>query len=132
MAGRVDNLPPLRASSEPSDHGFMRSLPNDRDLARFVPRVSLTLIAGFVLFLVSAGLYALPALRAPVPPGAIADYRKERVMERLEGKVLWFLTGSMITVTLIGTIPRGMRRPGPGAGHPASPSGDRSGQADPP
>jgi hypothetical protein len=130
MAGKLGNLPPLRASSEPGDHGFMRNLPDDRDLVRFVPRVSLTLIAGFVVFLVSAGLYALPALREPVPPGAIADYRKERVMARLEGKVLWFLAGSMITVTLLSTIPRGTRKSGPGVTHSVSSSGDQGGQAD--
>jgi hypothetical protein len=89
-----------------------RGLPDDRDLARFVPRITILLVAGFALFLLSAGLYVLPVLREPPPPGAIPDYRKERVIARLEGKVLWFLAGSMITVTLIGTRGGRKRRSG--------------------
>ncbi len=87
-----------------------RNRPDDRDLARFAPRITLTLLAGFALFLVSAGLYVLPALREPAPPGAISDYHKERVISRLDGKVLWFLAASMIVVTVIGTLPRPGRR----------------------
>jgi hypothetical protein len=84
-----------------------RGQPDDRDLARFFPRVTLAIAAGLLLFLVSAGLYALPVLLEPPPPGAIADYHKEKVRARLQGKVIWFLAGSLFTVTLVFALPRG-------------------------
>lgn len=77
-----------------------------------MPRISLLVAAGFALFLLSAGLYVLPVLREAPPPGAIADYQKERVRARLEGKVLYFLAGSMVTVTLLYTLPRRRRERG--------------------
>ena len=70
-----------------------------------MPRIALLLVAGFCLFLAATGLYILPTLRETSPPGAIPDYRKERIIARLEGKVLWFLVGSMLTVTILGTLP---------------------------
>jgi hypothetical protein len=90
-----------------------RGKPEDRDLARFAPRVTLTLLAGFVVFLLTATLYVLPVLREPAPPGAIPDYHKERVMARLEGKVHYFLIGSFVGVTLLsirGLLPGTSRR----------------------
>ncbi len=84
-----------------------KALPQDRDLSRYVPRITLSLAGGFLLFLLSAGLYVLPVLLETPPPGAITDYHKERVRARLEGKVLWFLGGSMIVVTLLTALPRG-------------------------
>ena len=84
--------------------------PSDRELARFFPRIAISLLSGFIVFLVVTGLYVLPVLRQDPPPGAIADWHKEQVMARLEGKVLWFLAGSMISVTLLFTLrPRNRR-----------------------
>ena len=83
-----------------------KAQPDDRDLARFFPRIALLLIGGFALFLVSAGLYLLPVLGETPPPGAIPDWRKERVVARMEGKVMWFLSGSMLVVAALGTLPR--------------------------
>ncbi len=68
--------------------------------------MTLSLAVGFLLFLLSAGLYALPVLLEPAPPGAIPDYHKERVRERMHGKVLWFLAGSLLSATLVGAWPR--------------------------
>jgi hypothetical protein len=78
----------------------------------FAPRVTLMLVAGFLLFLVAAGLYVLPVLLEPAPPGAIVDYHKERVMARLEGKVIYLLVGSMLLAVLVGlrTLAPGDRR----------------------
>ncbi len=63
---------------------------------RFRPRVTLALLGGVVLFVISSALYALPALLETPPPGAIADYTEERVRARLEGKALWLLAGSLV------------------------------------
>lgn len=71
-------------------------------MARFVPRVTLTLLAGFLLFVLIAGLYALPVMLEATPPGAIPDYAKERVMARLEGKVLWMLAASLLAAVALG------------------------------
>jgi hypothetical protein len=93
-----------------------RGKPEDRDLARFAPRVTLTLLAGFAVFLLAAGLYVLPVLLEPVPPGAIPDYRKERVIARLDGKVPYFLLGSFVGMTLLsirGWLPGTRRRDRP-------------------
>ena len=68
-----------------------------------MPRITLLLVAGLALFTLSAGLYVLPVLREPVPVGAIPDYVKERVAARLEGKLPWFLAGSMLTVGILYT-----------------------------
>ena len=70
--------------------------------------MTLTLLAGFAVFLLSAGLYVLPVLLEPAPPGAIEDYHKERVVARLEGKTRYFLFGSFLGVTLLSI--RAMRR----------------------
>jgi hypothetical protein len=72
-----------------------------RSGSRFAPRITLTLLAGFALFLLSAGIYVLPVLLEPAPPGAIPDWHKERVIARLDGKVLYFLFGSFLGVTLL-------------------------------
>ena len=91
----------------------MRGKPADHDLARFAPRVTLTLVAGFVVFLVAAALYVLPVLTEPAPPGAIPDYHKERVIARLDGKVHYFLIASFVGVTLLsirGWLPGTSRR----------------------
>lgn len=88
--------------------------PDDRDLVRFGPRVTLALLLGFLLFLASAGIYVAPTLLEPAPPDAISDYYRERVAARLEGKVTYFLLGSFVVATLLtirGLRP-GTRRPG--------------------
>ncbi len=97
----------------PAMIGPLRPRPDDRDLSRFTPRITATLIAGFVLFLLSTGLYVLPVLMEPAPPGAIADWHRERVKARLDGKVRYFLVGSFLGVTLLsirGLLPGTGRR----------------------
>ena len=79
---------------------------DDRELSRFIPRVTLSLAAGFLLFLLSSGLYVLPVLLEPAPPGAIPDYHKERVRARMQGKVIWFLVGSFLCASLVTARPR--------------------------
>jgi hypothetical protein len=74
----------------------MKGLPRDQDLARFAPRLTVTLLAGFALFLVLSALWTLPVLIEPAPPGAIPDYMRERVMARLDGVVGWLFGGSML------------------------------------
>jgi hypothetical protein len=49
-----------------------------------------------VLFLFVSLVFALPALLETPPPGAIPDYLQQRVMARLEGKLLWLFTASML------------------------------------
>ncbi len=80
---------------------------NDRELSRFFPRITLSLVAGFLLFLLSSGLYVLPVLLEPAPPGAILDYHQERVRARMQGKVIWFLVGSFLCTALVSARPRG-------------------------
>ena len=96
---------PLRRCTTPRDDSRMpqptrtqgpRKGPGDRDLAHFAPRVTVTLLAGVVLFGLASLLYSLPVLLESPPPGAIPDYAKERVAAHLEGKVLWILTASML------------------------------------
>ena len=77
-------------------------MPSSERAPRFVPRVALLVMTGFGLFVLSAGLYVLPVLTAPAPPGAIADYTAERVRARLEGKVPAFLLGSFAAAALLG------------------------------
>ncbi len=69
---------------------------------RFVPRVALLFAAAFLIFSLSTGLYVLPVLREPAPPGAIEDYYAERARARLSGKVPWFLVGSFAAAALLG------------------------------
>ncbi len=91
----------------------MPARPDDSDLGRFAPRVTLTLLAAFGVFLLTAGLYVLPVLLEPAPPGAIADWHRERVAARLHGKVRYFLFGSFLGVTLLsirGLLPGTARR----------------------
>ena len=76
--------------------------PSDSALASFAPRVTIMLISGFLIFMVAAGIYVLPVYFEPAPPGAIADYYEQRVIARLEGKVLWILIPSFIASALLG------------------------------
>ena len=76
--------------------------PSQRHSAGFFPRVTLLILLGFALFLASAGLYALPVLLEAPPVGAIDDYREQRVIARLEGKTIYFLTGSFLVAALLG------------------------------
>ena len=78
-----------------------RRAPDDRDLGRFLPRVTIAVLAGFALFAVLALGYALPDCWSEPPPGAIPDYCQERVKARLEGKVTWMLAGSFLTVAAL-------------------------------
>ena len=91
----------------------MKGQPHDRDLARFAPRLTVTLLFGFALFAVASLLWALPVLLESPPPGAIPDYVRERVMARLEGVVGWIFGASMLLAAfasirglLPGTRPR--------------------------
>ncbi len=68
--------------------------------------MTLSLAAGFLLFLLSSGLYVLPVLLEPAPPGVILDYHKERVRARMHGKVIWFLVGSFLCTSLVSARPR--------------------------
>lgn len=91
----------------------MKGRPRDQDLARFAPRLTVTLLAGFALFVVAAGLWVLPVLLEPPPPGAIPDYVRERVAARLDGVVLWLFTGAMLVASFAsirGVLPGTRRR----------------------
>lgn len=70
----------------------------DRDIAAFAPRITIMVLFSLVLFTLLAGLYVLPVLLETPPPGAISDYTQQRVMARLEGKTLWILAASFLTV----------------------------------
>lgn len=85
----------------------------DPSIARFAPRVTVLIVAGLIFFLISSLVYVLPVLLESAPPGAIADYTKERVAERMEGKAMWFLTGSLLFALFLGMrgwLPGGTRR----------------------
>jgi len=89
-------------------------LKNQADYERFAPRVTISLLMGFVLFLVLALLYSLPAWLETPPPDAIADYTQERVRARLEGKVFWIFAFSMLAAAFAGVrgiLPGTRRRP---------------------
>jgi cell shape-determining protein MreD len=73
----------------------------ERDLARFAPRITVTLIAGFAIFMLAALVYVLPVLLDTPPPGAVEDYQRERVMARLEGRLPWLIAGSFLAATLL-------------------------------
>ncbi len=90
-----------------------RGKPGDRDLARFAPRIAVTVLAGFALFLVASMVWVLPTMMETPPPGAIPDYTKERVMARLTGAVAPLFTGSMLIAafaSIRGLIPGTRRR----------------------
>ncbi len=73
-----------------------------RPVQRFAPKITLLVLAGFVLFFASLFLYSLPAMFETAPPGAVESWHAERVKQRLRGKVHWFLVGSFGAVTAIG------------------------------
>jgi hypothetical protein len=89
--------------------------PDDPELARFAPRVSIMLVSGCLLFLISALAYVAPILLEAPPPGAVADWHQQRVQAHLEGKVLYILFASFIVAALLGArgwLPgTGPRRP---------------------
>ncbi len=90
-----------------------RGGPGDRDLASFAPRLTVTILAGFAFFGVASALWVLPALMETPPPGAIADYTKERVMARLDGAVAPLFAGSMLAAafaSIRGLLPGTRRR----------------------
>lgn len=60
----------------------------------FVPRFTLFILAGLVLFVLLAMLYALPVMLEEPPPGASPDYVQERVRARLDGKSGWIMVGA--------------------------------------
>ena len=87
--------------------------PHDRDLAAFAPRITIMVLASMLLFTLLAGLYVLPVLLEPPPLGAIPDYTQQRVMARLEGKTLWLLCASFLTIAglaIRGILPGTRRR----------------------
>jgi len=97
----------------PPPRGRSRDTPGDRDLARFAPRLTITILAGFALFLAACTLWVLPALMETPPPGAIPDYTRERVMAKLDGAVAPLFTGSMLVAALAsirGLLPGTRRR----------------------
>lgn len=67
-----------------------------------VPRMTLTVLAGFALFVVLTLLYSLPVLLESPPEGAIPSYTAERVKSHLDGKVTWLLAASFVIVGAIG------------------------------
>ncbi|MFQ5699937.1 MAG: hypothetical protein ACE5IL_16870 [Myxococcota bacterium] len=77
-----------------------------------MPRITLTLLLGTVIFLISAGVWIWPVLMQDPPPGAIADWTVERVRARLDGVVLWLILGAFVAAAVVvarGWLP-GMRR----------------------
>lgn len=79
-----------------------RGRPDDPELARFAPRVTIMLVAGFLLFLLSTLVYVSPILLETPPPGAVTDWHEQRVRAHLEGKVLYFLFPSFAIAALLG------------------------------
>ncbi len=70
---------------------------------RFVPRATLILGGGILLFFLSSMTYALvPVMLGPIPENAADSYVEERVKARLAGKIPWFLGTSMIVAGAIG------------------------------
>jgi hypothetical protein len=88
---------------------------HDRDPTVFVPRIALTIVTGLLIFVAAALLYSLPVMLEEPPPGAIADWTRERVRAHLEGKVTWLLAGSFVVAALLAA--RGWI-PGTGRGRP--------------
>lgn len=83
----------------------MRVPPRAPGPDRFVPRTTLILAGGFVLFLAVSLLYALPVLLEPVPEGAAPDYLAERVRAHLAGKTMIFLALSILAVAALAARP---------------------------
>lgn len=67
-----------------------------------MPRVTVLLLAGFVVAVAAMYVYVIPVLNQPEPPGAVAEWRNEQIKERLRGKVHLFLLGSYASVAAIG------------------------------
>ena len=86
----------------------------DRDSVRFAPRVAVAMLAAGALFVLLSLLYALPTLLETTPAGAIPDYRRERVVARMDGKVPWLLASSCAIATglaMRGILPGSGRQP---------------------
>jgi hypothetical protein len=79
-----------------------RGRADDRDATAFAPRVTVTLLFGFAIFLVVALLYTLPVLLEEPPPGAIQDWVRERVRARLAGKTLYLIVASILAAAALG------------------------------
>jgi hypothetical protein len=90
-----------------------RGRTHDRDATAFAPRITLTLLFGLVIFLAVALLWVLPVLLEEPPPGAIQDWRLERVRALLAGKALYLLVASLLAAAALGA--RGWL-PGTGGG----------------
>jgi hypothetical protein len=67
----------------------------------FLPRATLLILSGFVLFVLLAMLYSLPVMLEEPPPGASPDYMKERVHAHLDGKITWIMAGAFGIVALV-------------------------------
>lgn len=67
----------------------------------FVPRATLFILSGFVVFVLLAMLYSLPVMLEEPPPGASPDYVKERVRAHLDGKIPWIMVGAFGIVALV-------------------------------
>jgi hypothetical protein len=72
------------------------------DMVRFVPRLTLILLLGFVVSIGAMWLYVLPVLNQAPPPGAVPEWQDEQIKQRLRGKVHWFLLGSYGAVAALG------------------------------
>ncbi|HKC50831.1 MAG TPA: hypothetical protein VKF60_08565 [Myxococcota bacterium] len=70
-----------------------------------MPRATLILAGGFVLFLAVSLLYSLPVMLEPVPDGATPDYLAERVRAHLAGKTFIFLALSILAVAAFSARP---------------------------
>ncbi len=81
-------------------------------MVRFVPRLTLILVVGFVVSIAAMYVYVLPVLNQPAPPGAVPQWHDEQIKQRLRGKVHWFLLGSYgsvagVTLSLMNRRARG-------------------------
>jgi len=79
-----------------------RGRTDDRDATAFAPRITLTLLFGLLIFVVVALLWVLPVLLEEPPPGAIPDWRAERVRAVLAGKALYLLVASVLAAAALG------------------------------
>jgi len=70
-------------------------------MVRFVPRLTLILVLGFVVSIAAMYVYVLPVLGTTPPPGAVPQWHEEQVKQRLRGKVHYFLFGSYGSVAAV-------------------------------